>query len=76
MNWIVIDNASQIINIKSNGIDPLSIFPGRSESLDVGKPNQYLFGPDLVITHETANVDNVDSNNTTGNDPAKGRKVI
>ena len=37
--------------------------------MDVGKPNQYLFGPDLVISHDINNVDNVDSNNTTGNDP-------
>ena len=66
MNWTVIDNANQTKIKRIKGI---------IESFDPGSPKKYLIGPDLVISHDTTNVANVDSNNTTGNDPKKNRRI-
>ena len=75
MNWTVIDNANQTEIKIIKGIIPWSNFPGKIESFDPGSPKKYLIGPDLVISHDTTNVANVDSNSTTGNDPEKSRRI-
>ena len=43
--------------------------------MDVGRPNQYLFGPNFVISQDINNVDNVENIKTTGNDPANREKL-